>query len=52
MARNRKKVTTVYKDLFGNKVIETEWVRAGSGCGGVVIFLIFIYMCFLFGGCG
>jgi len=46
MARKRyKKVTTVSKDIFGNKRIETERVPIESGCG-TVIFLIVLYFVF------
>jgi hypothetical protein len=44
-----KKVTTVGKDIFGNKRIETRWVREGSGCG--LLILIGIILFFVFRGC-
>lgn len=45
-----KKVTTVSKDLFGNKRIETKWVPVG-GSFGTVALLIVLYLIF-FRGCG
>lgn len=51
MSRKRyKKVTTVSKDIFGNKRIETEWVPAGGGCGAVIV-LIVLFLLFT-RGCG
>ena len=46
MPRKRyKKVTTVTKDIFGNRRIETQWVPAGSGCGAlIVLILLFIFL--------
>ena len=47
--KNYKKVTTVSKDIFGNKQIETQWVPTGGG--GVVIILIVLLLLFA-RGCG
>ena len=44
-----KKVTTVGRDIFGNKRIETRWVPEGSGCGGLIVIAIVAW--FLLKGC-
>ena len=43
-----KKVTTVGKDVFGRKVVETRYVKEGSGCG-VIVILFILYMIFIKG---
>jgi hypothetical protein len=45
---NYKKVTTVGRDVFGRKVIETRYVQEGSGCG-VIVILFILYMIFIRG---
>lgn len=51
MSRKRyKKVTTVSKDIFGNKRIETKRVPVESGCGTIIVLAV---LYFLFTrGCG
>jgi hypothetical protein len=44
-----KKVTTVGRDIFGNKRIETRWVPQGSGCGSLIVIGIILF--FVFRGC-
>jgi hypothetical protein len=50
MGRRYKKRTIVSKDVFGRKVIETEWIPAGGGGCALVIGLILVYLLF-FHGC-
>jgi len=49
-----KKVTTVSRDIFGNKRIETRWEpdegSEGSGCGSLIVLAIIAF--FLIKGCG
>jgi len=45
-----KKVTTVERDIFGNKRIETRWVPEESGCGSLIVLAIIVF--FLIKGCG
>ena len=47
--KRHKKVTTVGRDLFGNKRIETQWIPTGDGNGvgcGVFIALIVLFLLF------
>ena len=42
-----KKVTTVGRDIFGNKRIETRWEPdegEGSGCGIIVLAIIAFFL--------
>jgi hypothetical protein len=53
MGRNYNKRTTVRKNIFGNKVIETKWVPNGGGCLATVaaIGFLFFLLSIFFGGC-
>lgn len=45
MGRRRyKKVTTVGRDIFGNKRIETRWVPEASGCGVLVVLAVIVIL--------
>lgn len=44
-----KKVTTVGKDIFGRKVVETRYVKQGTGCGAII--LIFVLFMVIMRGC-
>jgi hypothetical protein len=51
MSRKRyKKVTTVSKDIFGNKRIETERVPVENGVGTIIVLVILYF--FFIRGCG
>lgn len=49
--RRDKKRTTVGRDLFGRKLIETEYVPAGGSKGLVVCGLIFWGVILCLSGC-
>lgn len=41
--KNKIRQTTVRRGFFGEKIVETEWIDKGSGCGvAVVLFLLFL----------
>jgi hypothetical protein len=37
---NYKKVTTIGRDVLGRRVVETRYVKAGTGFGGIIVLLV------------
>ncbi len=45
----RVKKTVTYRDIFGNKNVETRWGPEGSGCGSMIVLFVIVY--FFLKGC-
>ncbi len=39
---NYKKVTTIGRDVLGRRVVETRYVKVGTGFGGIIALLVLV----------